>query len=178
VSKDPIDMDRRVSYLTEHTTGKKKHMFSKNFTNCCGYNFETLCEQISLMRSGLVAFRTVLQCRVLKLTSWACILLLGSDPIIEYGLYTPRWVSREHNSLSLPCPLSVCLSIYMKEFSSSCNLYLFGEQLLPDVMFERLALLLRIREVAASNLGPETGYTHSGFRGFPQSLQANAGIVP
>jgi hypothetical protein len=29
-----------------------------------------------------------------------------------------------------------------------------------------------------SSLGPETGYPGSGFSGFPQYLQADAGIVP
>jgi hypothetical protein len=29
-----------------------------------------------------------------------------------------------------------------------------------------------------SSLGPETGYTGSGFSGFPQYLQADAAIVP
>jgi hypothetical protein len=40
----------------------------------------------------------------------------------------------------------------------------------------RLALLLRIREVQGSDLRPKTGYPE-GFRGFPQSLQANASTV-
>jgi hypothetical protein len=43
-------------------------------------------------------------------------------------------------------------------------------------MVEWLALLLRIREVPGSNLSPVTGYPDLGFCGFPQSLQANAGI--
>jgi hypothetical protein len=38
-------------------------------------------------------------------------------------------------------------------------------------------VLLRNRVVPGSNLGPETGYSE-GVRGFPQSLQANAGILP
>jgi hypothetical protein len=38
--------------------------------------------------------------------------------------------------------------------------------------------LLRIREVPGSSLRPETGYSDGSFRGFPQSLQANARIVP
>jgi hypothetical protein len=42
---------------------------------------------------------------------------------------------------------------------------------------ELLALLLRIRGVPGSNLGKETG-NPEGFRGFPQSLEANVGIVP
>jgi hypothetical protein len=40
-----------------------------------------------------------------------------------------------------------------------------------------VSTLLRIREVSGSNLGPETGYPEV-FRGFPQSFQANAEIVP
>jgi hypothetical protein len=39
-----------------------------------------------------------------------------------------------------------------------------------------LALLLPIREVSGSNLGPETGYTDRGYHDFPQSLQENAGV--
>jgi hypothetical protein len=44
-------------------------------------------------------------------------------------------------------------------------------------MVEWLTFLLRIREVLCSNLGLETGYSEV-FRGFPQYLQANAGIEP
>jgi hypothetical protein len=47
----------------------------------------------------------------------------------------------------------------------------------PKVAAECLAHLIRIREVPGSNLGPETGDTDWGFRGYPQSLQANAGVV-
>jgi hypothetical protein len=43
---------------------------------------------------------------------------------------------------------------------------------------EWLKLLLRILEVSPSNLFPETGYPEICFLGFPQSLQAIAGIVP
>jgi hypothetical protein len=42
----------------------------------------------------------------------------------------------------------------------------------PDVM-----VLLRIREVPGSDLGPETGYPDEDFCGFSQSLRSNAGIV-
>jgi hypothetical protein len=49
--------------------------------------------------------------------------------------------------------------------------------LLPDVA-EWLKLPLFIWDVLGSNLSPETGYPDSGFRGFSQSLQAYAGIVP
>jgi hypothetical protein len=37
---------------------------------------------------------------------------------------------------------------------------------------------VRIPEVAGLKLGPETDYPDWGFRGFPQFLQENAGIVP
>jgi hypothetical protein len=47
----------------------------------------------------------------------------------------------------------------------------------PNVVVEWLTLLLRILEVPGSYLGPETGYPDCVFRGFLQSLQANAGIV-
>jgi hypothetical protein len=42
---------------------------------------------------------------------------------------------------------------------------------------EWLTDLLRIWKVPGSNLGPTTGYPDY-FRGFPQSRQENAGIVP
>jgi hypothetical protein len=48
---------------------------------------------------------------------------------------------------------------------------------LPNVVVKWLTLLLRIRDFSGSNLGPETGFPDWDFRGFPQSLQANAGIV-
>jgi hypothetical protein len=49
----------------------------------------------------------------------------------------------------------------------------------PNVVVEWLTLLLGIREVPSSNIGPATDYADDwGFRGFGQSLQANAGIVP
>jgi hypothetical protein len=40
-----------------------------------------------------------------------------------------------------------------------------------------LTLLLRIREVMGSNLGPKTGYPDYVWCGFPQSFQANSGIL-
>jgi hypothetical protein len=48
----------------------------------------------------------------------------------------------------------------------------------PNVAVEWLTHLLRIRKVPGSNLGPETRYPIDGFRGFPQLLYENAGIVP
>jgi hypothetical protein len=57
----------------------------------------------------------------------------------------------------------------------------YGAVLTKDVttkvVVEWLTLLLRIREVPASNLDLETGYSDWVFRGFPQPLQANIGIV-
>jgi hypothetical protein len=47
----------------------------------------------------------------------------------------------------------------------------------PDVASEWLTLLLRIREVPGSNIGPGPAYPDV-FRGFSQSLDTNAGIVP
>jgi hypothetical protein len=41
-----------------------------------------------------------------------------------------------------------------------------------------LFLLIRIREILGLNLGPETGSGFFVFCSFPQSLKANAGIVP
>jgi hypothetical protein len=40
-----------------------------------------------------------------------------------------------------------------------------------------LTLLIRVWEVPGSNLGPETCYPEV-IRGFPLSLQANAGVMP
>jgi hypothetical protein len=47
----------------------------------------------------------------------------------------------------------------------------------PNIVVEWLTLLLRIRDVSGSNLGPETDYSES-FSAFPQSVQANAATVP
>jgi hypothetical protein len=52
-------------------------------------------------------------------------------------------------------------NIYINEGGSS--------RTLPNVVVEWLTLLFRVREVTGSNLV---------FSGFPQSVQANAGIVP
>jgi hypothetical protein len=38
--------------------------------------------------------------------------------------------------------------------------------------------LLHVYEVPDTNLSPKTGYSEFVFHGFPQSLQANAGVVP
>jgi hypothetical protein len=43
-----------------------------------------------------------------------------------------------------------------------------------NVVVKWLILLFRIQEVPGSNLGPKTGYL-TGFRGYPQTIQANAG---
>jgi hypothetical protein len=47
----------------------------------------------------------------------------------------------------------------------------------PNVVVKWLTLLLRTREVQSLNHGPEADYPKV-FRGFPQSLQTNAGIAP
>jgi hypothetical protein len=53
--------------------------------------------------------------------------------------------------------------------------------LLPSPLTKRhgrvVNTLLHIWEVPGSDLGLETGDPHLGFRGLPQSLQPNAGIV-
>jgi hypothetical protein len=49
---------------------------------------------------------------------------------------------------------------------------------LPNVVIEWLTLLLRILEVPGSNLGPGDRLSCFSFSLFPQSLQANAGMVP
>jgi hypothetical protein len=54
---------------------------------------------------------------------------------------------------------------------------IFNIILPPNVGAEWLVFFLRIREVMGSNLGPGTGCSE-GFRVFPQSPQANAGILP
>jgi hypothetical protein len=48
----------------------------------------------------------------------------------------------------------------------------------PNVAAERLEFPLGIREVPSSNLGTKTGCTDWGLRGFPQSFQESASIVP
>jgi hypothetical protein len=47
-----------------------------------------------------------------------------------------------------------------------------------NVTAKWLALLLCIWGVPGSNLGSKMGYSKEAFRGFPQLLQANAGVVP
>jgi hypothetical protein len=48
---------------------------------------------------------------------------------------------------------------------------------ISKVVIEWLILLLRIREVPGSNLGPEAEFSEV-FRGFSRSLRANCGIAP
>jgi hypothetical protein len=47
-----------------------------------------------------------------------------------------------------------------------------------NVVVEWLTLMLRTLDVPGSNLAPETGYRVRVFCNFPQSLQANVGLVP
>jgi hypothetical protein len=47
-----------------------------------------------------------------------------------------------------------------------------------NVVVEWLTLLHRIREFPGSNLRVQIGYLIEFVRGFSQSLQANAGVVP
>ena len=54
---------------------------------------------------------------------------------------------------------------------------LFLVSVSPNVMAESVSPLFRIGEIMHSSLGPEPGYSGSGFRCFSQSLQINAGIV-
>jgi hypothetical protein len=49
---------------------------------------------------------------------------------------------------------------------------------IPNVVVEWLLLLLRIPEVPGSNIGFKTTYPEWKFHGFPQSIQANTGVVP
>jgi hypothetical protein len=67
----------------------------------------------------------------------------------------------------------ICLSIHPSVYLSKLIYYFFQ----PNALAEWLTLLLRILEVPASNLDPETGYTDV-FRSFPLSFQANSGVVP
>jgi hypothetical protein len=48
----------------------------------------------------------------------------------------------------------------------------------PNIVVEWLIFMPRIREVPGSNFGPGQETLTEIFRGFLQSLQANAGIVP
>jgi hypothetical protein len=59
----------------------------------------------------------------------------------------------------------------ISQYSFNNNIYLIKRR------GRVLTLLLRIRELQGSNLGPEPGYPKV-FRGLPQSFQANAGVVP
>jgi hypothetical protein len=51
-------------------------------------------------------------------------------------------------------------------------------RLIPNVMLKWLTLLLCIWEISGSILSLDTIFLTEVFRGFPQFLQANAGIVP
>jgi hypothetical protein len=55
-------------------------------------------------------------------------------------------------------------------------MYLLYYRRLLNFVVEWLALLLRIREVPASNLGSETGYPDYGFSLFSSVPQGNSGI--
>jgi hypothetical protein len=57
--------------------------------------------------------------------------------------------------------------------SFSSDYYHWG----TNVVVKCLTLLLRIREILVSNVGPDTGYPKV-FCGFLQPLQANAVTVP
>jgi hypothetical protein len=59
----------------------------------------------------------------------------------------------------------------------SCPLlYLITE--IPTGVIEWVTLLLRVREVPISNLGPETGHADLDFTCFSSSLQPNTIIAP
>jgi hypothetical protein len=47
----------------------------------------------------------------------------------------------------------------------------------PNVVFERLAFLLRNSEIPGENFGPDTGWFYKFFF-FSQPFKENAGIVP
>jgi hypothetical protein len=47
-----------------------------------------------------------------------------------------------------------------------------------NVVVEWLTLLRRIQEAPGLNLSPKTGFLTEVFRGFPQFLQVNSGLVP
>jgi hypothetical protein len=63
-------------------------------------------------------------------------------------------------------------------FSLSFSFSLLFFRVSPTVAVEWLILLLHVREILGSNLGPETGSSRRGFLGFPQSFHSNTGIVP
>lgn len=71
-----------------------------------------------------------------------------------------------------PCVLTVTFR-YL--YSRMTDFLLIDE---PNGTVVWLTLLLRIREVLISNLGPNTGYPGRDFHSFPQSLLATTGIVP
>lgn len=63
----------------------------------------------------------------------------------------------------------------------TCNSLLPEEQRcfidMTEYRCQRVNTLLRVRDVTGVNLGPETGCQDSGFRTFPQFLQADVEIV-
>jgi hypothetical protein len=62
----------------------------------------------------------------------------------------------------------MCFYIYFTTASTNLN-----ER---NVVAEWLALLLHIRDVPGSNLGPKTEYSES-FHSFPNYVQANSGTI-
>jgi hypothetical protein len=78
-------------------------------------------------------------------------------------------------------PAHFCVFAFLMETSCSngghrpvSRLPSYFNTIQPDVASEWFTLLLRIREVPGSNIGPEADV----FRGFSQSFDTNAGIVP
>jgi hypothetical protein len=63
-------------------------------------------------------------------------------------------------------------------FPSLLKNILFSTSPDTEEIITAASLLTCIREGLGSNFGPDTNYPDGGFRGFPQSLKVNAGIVP
>jgi hypothetical protein len=59
---------------------------------------------------------------------------------------------------------------------TSQYLRLFAETI-PRTLRQTVIILVRTRDIPGSDLGKESWYLDPVFRGFSQSLQANAGIV-
>jgi hypothetical protein len=70
----------------------------------------------------------------------------------------------------------VCIYIYTHTHTHTHTHTYTHYRMTRKDLVEWLTLMLRIQKIPGSNLSPETGYSDE-LRGFPQPLQANAGIL-
>jgi hypothetical protein len=79
-----------------------------------------------------------------------------------------QWIG-ENRSRSPPLRGRLTMTLHTEQVTKTSK---------TNVVDEWLTLMLRIREVPGSNLGPVAVYDDWGFRGFTQFIEATAGIIP